>query len=432
MTIYNLEYEKACLGSMIFSDKARMYGLVNLKADQFYDKNNGLIFNAVSKLSESGKDIDTITVYDYCKADNIPASYISNLISDGTPSSIKTYVIEIHNLYHIRKKREIAMLISDATNRELSYNDFNKLFDELMQQALNTNTNNYNTLKKATMDAMAKLDLLSHGHRGLTTLYKSLDELLIGMDAGNIVIIAARPSIGKTAFAMSIAKNWFKAGIIGGIYSFEMTREALMFRLFADDADVDYWKFRNGLLSDLESQRISEVFGEYSGYEALIDDSGGLSIEEIVLRTRLMKQRYDIKYIILDHLSYISTSNKDIKLRVYQIGYILKQLRILAKELGIVVILLCQLNRKDLGDVPVLSELRDSGEIEQDADIVMMLHREEYYDSASPKKDVMDIYVRKNREGPTGETSMLFIRNKMRFIDVPEHGVCLPELSKEF
>jgi replicative DNA helicase len=256
--------------------------------------------------------------------------------------------------------------------------------------------------------------------RGIPTHFKDLDRILGGFQSSDLVVVAARPSMGKTALSLTFALNAaLSSKKTIGIFSLEMSKEQLVDRMFAAQLAVDSWKLQKGRLSDEDFQRMGPVMDELSNASIFIDDSVGASISELRAKARRLQMEHGLDMIIIDYLQLMSTGNPAYSAnRVQEISEISRSLKALAREMHIPILALSQLSRGVEArneKRPILSDLRDSGAIEQDADVVMMLYRDDYYNEDSDFPGVTEVWIRKHRNGPIGHVDLRFDKTQMRF-----------------
>ncbi|MBI2117470.1 replicative DNA helicase, partial [Candidatus Peregrinibacteria bacterium] len=259
--------------------------------------------------------------------------------------------------------------------------------------------------------------------KGTTTGFHSLDNKLSGFQPSDLIVLAARPSMGKTSLALNIAQNAairFQKTV--GIFSLEMSKEQLVDRLFASMLGVDSWKLQRGKLDDTDFQNMGPIMDELNKANIFIDDSVASSLTELRTKARRLQMEHGLDLLVVDYIQLMTTGNVSYAgNRVQEISEISRCLKQLARELRIPVLALSQLSRaveSRPGNIPQLSDLRESGAIEQDADVVLMMYREDYYDEESGRPGMTDIYIRKHRNGPTGRVELLFKKEQMRFYDV--------------
>lgn len=260
-------------------------------------------------------------------------------------------------------------------------------------------------------------------NKGVPTGFHGIDSRISGFQPSDLIIIAARPSMGKTSFALNLAQNAsIKYGKSIGIFSLEMSKEQLVDRLFASMLSVDSWKLQRGKLDDSDFQNMGPIMDELSKANIFIDDSVASSLPELRAKARRLQMEHGLDMIVVDYIQLMSTGNPSYAAnRVNEISEISRSLKQLGRELHIPIIALSQLSRaveSRPGNIPVLSDLRESGSIEQDADMVMMMYREDYYEEDSDRPGMTDIYIRKYRNGPTGRVELLFKKEQMRFYDI--------------
>jgi replicative DNA helicase len=263
--------------------------------------------------------------------------------------------------------------------------------------------------------------------KGIATGYKSIDKILSGFQPSDLIIMAARPSMGKTALALSIAQKVADRGKTVGIFSLEMSKEQLVDRLFCSILKVDSWKLQHGQLTDSDFARMGEAMDKLNKAPIFIDDSVGMSIAQLKAKARRLQMEHGLDLIILDYLQLMSTGNPAYQVnRVQEISEISRSLKALGRELRVPIIALSQLSRAvELRNpkIPQLSDLRESGAIEQDADVVMMLYRKDYYEENLTEDEigVTEVFIRKHRNGPTGKADLRFDKTQMRFYDIERH-----------
>jgi replicative DNA helicase len=263
-------------------------------------------------------------------------------------------------------------------------------------------------------------------YRGIPTGFRDLDNMLSGFQPADLIVLAARPSMGKTALALNIAQNIAKKSYSCGIISLEMSKEQLVERMFCSLLSVDSWKLRTGKLTEQDFMRIGGVMDELYAMKIYIDDSVGNSIAELRAKARRLQMENGLDFLIIDYLQLMSTGKGGLNQsnRVQEISEISRSLKSLARELRIPILALSQLSRAvELrpSKVPQLSDLRESGAIEQDADVVLMMYREDYYEEDSQRPGVTDLFIRKHRNGPTGHVEIGFKKEQMRFLTIEKN-----------
>jgi len=433
---HSLEAEKSTLGALLI-DKDAIIKIADLiTAEDFYHEKHASIYRTIVELFEKRQPIDVLTVTslleDKKELDMIGgASYIADLTSEvPTASHIFQYGTIVKQKAILRK-----LLKAGDTIVGLGYKETEEIEDllEEAEKALFSVSQTFIKdrfvhVKDVLSQTYEKLADLhdpdsKEKYRGIPTGFRDLDNLLSGMQPSDLVIIAARPSMGKTAFALNIAQNVARNNKCVGMISLEMSKEQLVERMFCSLLGVDSWKMRTGKLTDEDFGRIGGIMDELNSMKFYIDDSIGGSITELKSKARRLQMENGLDMLIVDYLQLMSNgkSSGNMSNRVQEISDISRGLKGLARELRIPVIALSQLSRAvELrpSKVPQLSDLRESGAIEQDADVVMMLYREDYYEEDSDRAGITDIYIRKHRNGPTGRIELGFKKEQMKFVSL--------------
>lgn len=432
----SLDAEIALLGSIMLRPDA-IYEIGDLIfSDSFYAEKHRIIYNAMMELFGKSSPIDLISLSDKLKnkgyLEQVGGSTYLAELTNSVPSSanIKHYAELVQKKYLMRE------LI--AASEELSFlgydegGDIGELLDRAEQRVFNvtrgySSTLKFQELKPLLSDAYERLEKLrgvDHELRGVHTGFKSLDDMLAGFQKSDLIILAARPSVGKTAFALDIARRTavYHNNPVG-IFSLEMSSQQLVDRLMAAHANVDSWKIRKGRVEDDIFAHIGNALGELSKAPIYIDDQPGNNILKMRSSARKLQKEKGLKLLIVDYLQLmVPTNTRASDSTVQQVTEISRSLKNLARELSIPVIALSQLSRavEQRGGKPRLSDLRDSGSIEQDADVVMFIHSEEVKDEGGPKNPVMpkEIIIAKHRNGPVGEVKFNFDSQKTTFIEL--------------
>ncbi|MCD5375443.1 replicative DNA helicase [Candidatus Gracilibacteria bacterium] len=428
---YSLEAEKSVLGSLLIDKDGFIIVGDLLTHEDFYDDANAKIFEVMFELFRFNKPIDLITVRekldDKKLLDSIGGiSYLTEL-TDIVPSSsnIYEYALIVKNKAVLRRLiksgNEVISLgyQEDTPINELLEKSEKSLFN-VTQTFIKNKLVHINDILTQRFEEFAEIhqnpDLIKD-HR-LQTGYKNMDDKLTGLKGGDMVIVAARPSMGKTALAMNLAQNIGFSKKSVAIFSLEMSKEQLTDRMIASAMGIDSWKLQKGELEDSEFAKIGEAMEMLSNADIYIDDSAGGNLVDLKSKARRLKMESQLDLIIIDYLQLMSNGNS--MNRVQEVSEISRGIKSLARELDVPIIALSQLSRavESRPDKrPVLSDLRESGSIEQDADIVMMIYREDYYDEFSERKGVTDLFIRKNRNGPTGSVQLMFHKNNQKFVE---------------
>ena len=425
--------EQAVLGSMLVDKDAVVSAIEVLKEKDFYREDNKEIYAAMYELYNSGKNIDMITVKDQLtlrgtleKVGNI--EYLSSLIDIvPTTSNIENYVkiVEAKSTTRnmIKTANDILKMGYSGTEEvdTIIEEAEKKIFDVLQ----NRNSQSYSPIKEILIESFENLELLSQNKgklSGIESGFTDLDNKISGLNAGNLIIVAARPAMGKSAFVLNIAS--YVAGhnnIPTLIFSLEMSKAEMVNRILASEGEVDSMKIKNGNLESDDWLKLGEASSRLSEIPLYIDDKAGLTAAELRSKCRKAQLEKGIGLIIIDYLQLMEGPGKSNVSRQQEISDISRSLKILAKELKVPVIALSQLSRATEGrdnKKPILSDLRESGAIEQDADIVMFIHREEYYNPDTEKKNMAEIIIAKNRSGSTGSVDLAWFGNYTKFANI--------------
>lgn len=427
------EAEQAVLGSMLTDKDATIAAIEVLKEDDFYREDNKIIYRAILNLYNSAEPIDIITLKEELtsmgKFDSVGGlEYLADLPEKvPTTANVEKYIkiVEekaiLRNL--IKTANEIINLGYDPTEdvEDIMDTAEKKIFD-IMQSK---NQKGYTPIKDILVDTFAELEKLYNQKQhitGVPTGFADLDYKTAGLHGSDLVLVAARPAMGKSAFALNIASNAaIKAKVPVAIFSLEMSKEQMVNRILCSEAMVDSNKVRTGKLDEQDWGKLAASLGPLSESEIYIDDTPGISVMEIRAKCRKLKLEKNIGLVVIDYLQLIQGSNKRGGSREQEISEISRSLKILAKEINVPVIALSQLSRapeQRPDHRPMLSDLRESGAIEQDADIVMFLYRDDYYNEDSEKKNVAEVILAKHRAGSTGTVELLWLGNYTKFVNI--------------
>ncbi|MGE4443489.1 MAG: replicative DNA helicase [Candidatus Altimarinota bacterium] len=429
---HSLEAEQSVLGSLLIDKDGFLVISDLLSKEDFYDDRNMKVYETMLELYTKNKPIDIITVKerldDKKLLDEIGGiSYIIELTEIvPTSSNIFEYASIVKNKSVNRK------LIKAGNEIILNGYDEEKNINELLEKSEKslfgvTQVFIKNKLVHISDILDSRFEEFAEIHENpdsvkdhrLYTGFKSLDNTLGGLKGGDMVILAARPSMGKTAFSLNLAQNIGINGKNVAIFSLEMSKEQLTDRMIASSIGINSWKLAKGELEDEEFAKLGEAMEKLSQANIYIDDSAGGNLLDLKSKSRRLKMEAGLDLIVIDYLQLMSNGNT--LNRVQEISEISRGIKSLARELNVPIIALSQLSRaveSRTDKKPILSDLRESGSIEQDADIVMMLYREEYYDEFTDRKGVTDVAVRKNRNGPVGTIELMFDRTNQRFLEM--------------
>ncbi len=426
--------EKSLLGAIMLSDDALPEILTIIKADDFYEKRHEIIFRAMSDLYDSHKPIDLLTLTTKLKAEKKlkdvgGGAYLTEL-SNFVPAAAhaKAYAEIVEQTSLRRKLIRAGTHIAEKAFEDNA--DVNSLIGAAEQELFDVSNkivhSDYvpmNELLAGALERIAELRKNKGALRGLKTGFADLDKKTAGFQKGDLVVVGARPAMGKTTFAQNIAYNIAsinKRGVL--FFSMEMSKNEIVERMISDVANVNNWNIRTGNLSDEEFSRITDAADEIDSLPLYIDDTSSMTVAELRNKARRAAHDHDIGIIILDYLQLIAGSDRYSGNRVQELTEISRGLKILARELDIPVVALAQLSRTVTGREdprPVLSDIRDSGSIEQDADLVMFLHRVDYYKKKDEEDtNITELILRKHRHGAIGTVELYFDGEKSRFMSL--------------
>ena len=429
---HSVEAEQSVIGSMIMDREAIVVASEIIMGDDFYSKQYGVLFDAMVELNNEGKPVDVVTLQDRLKEKEVPPEvssleFIVELVNAvPTSANIKYYANIVAEKATLRKLIKLNEEIANTCymgKESLEYilEDTEKRVFDLVQRR---NTGEFVPIREVVMNAMDKIEKASRNNgvvTGIPTGFIDLDYRTAGMQPSDLVLIAARPSMGKTAFVLNIAQHVaFKQNQTVAIFSLEMSKEQLVNRLFALESQVDSQNIRTGQLNDTEWEKLIETAGVIGKSNLIIDDTPGISIAELRSKCRKYKLEHNLSMIIIYYLQLMSGSGKSDS-RQQEISDISRSLKAVARELSVPVLALSQLSRaveQRPDHRPMLSDLRESGAIEQDADVVMFIYRDDYYNHDTEKKDIAEIIIAKQRNGPIGTVELAWIPKYTKFANL--------------
>lgn len=427
----NTDAEASLLGAILIDSDAIVKISDQLDAHDFYDERHQKIYEAVKQLYDKHSPIDVLTLTDQLKNNGLlemvgGASYLSELTNYvPTAAHIDQYagIVSQKSLRRklIKASQNIVSLGFDETK------NLQELIEEAESELFKTSERyigqNIVSLEEILGDSFERLDELHKDKgkiRGIPTGYRDLDSMLAGLQKSDLFILAARPAMGKSAFALNLAHNIaVKANEAVLLFTLEMSKEQLVDRLLAMESGVDAWALRTGNLSDSDFEKIGQAMGTLSEAQIFIDDTPGLTVSDLRTKARREAHRRPIGLIIVDYLQLMSGGGRyNEGNRVQEISEISRGLKGVARELDVPVMALSQLSRSVESrspQIPQLADLRESGSIEQDADVVAFLYREDYYNPESERKGITDVLIKKHRNGPVGGVELFFDTRRQRF-----------------
>ena len=430
---HDLEAEQAVIGSMLTDKEAVISAIEVLSDEDFYREDNRIIYSAIMNLYNRGEPIDIITLKSELssmgKFDAVGGlEYLAEL-----PEKVPTTANVDKYIKIVEEKAALRTLIKTANELITLGYDPTQEVDELMDNAekkifgvmQNRSQKSYSSMKDILVETFIELEELYNRKEhvtGVPTGFIDLDYKTAGLHGSELILVAARPAMGKSAFALNIATNAaVRAKTPVAIFSLEMSKEQMANRILCSEALVDSNKVRTGKVEDDDWTKLAEASGILSEAQIYIDDTPGISIMEIRAKCRKMKLEKDIGLVVIDYLQLVQGSSKRAASREQEIAEISRSLKILAKEINVPVIALSQLSRapeQRPDHRPMLSDLRESGSIEQDADIVMFLYRDDYYNQDSDKKNVAEVILAKHRAGSTGTVELAWLGSYTKFANL--------------
>ena len=430
---HSQEAERSVIGSMIMDREAILVASEIITGEDFYQRQYGVIFEAMVELFNRNEPVDLVTLQNHLRAKEVPEEISSMefmrdiLDSDFRSTNIKKYaniVAEKSTLRRlIRANDEISNLCYGGVESldEVLEQTEKKIFDLVQRR----NSGEFVPIKQVVLNTIQKIETASRTKgnvTGVATGFKDLDYQTSGFQPSDLILIAARPSMGKTAFVLNIAQYMaFRHDVTVAIFSLEMSKEQLVNRLFSMESKVDSQHLRTGNLSDVEWEKLIESAGVIGKSNLIIDDTPGISISELRSKCRKYKLEHNLEMIIIDYLQLMSGSGRSTDSRQQEISDISRSLKALARELHVPVIALSQLSRaveQRPDHRPMLSDLRESGAIEQDADVVMFIYRDDYYNKDTEKKGIAEIIIAKQRNGPIGTVELVWLPDFTKFANL--------------
>ena len=433
---HSIEAEQSVIGSMIIDREAILVASELVRGEDFYNKQYGIVFDAMTELHEEGKPVDLVTLQNRLKEKDVPAEvssleFVRDIITAvPTSANVKYYANIVAEKSILRRMIRLNedlenLCYSGKESMEFILEDAEKRIFDLVQRR---NSGAVVPIRQVVMRALEKIEIASRNTgrvTGIPTGFLDLDYKTSGMQPADLVLIAARPSMGKTAFVLNIAQHVaFRQNETVAIFSLEMSKEQLVNRLFALESNVDAQNLRNGTLSEVEWEKLIESAGVIGQSNLIIDDTAGISISELRSKCRKFKLEHNLKMIIIDYLQLMSGSGKS-ESRQQEISEISRSLKKLARELNVPVLALSQLSRaveQRPDHRPMMSDLRESGAIEQDADVVMFIYRDDYYHKDSEKKGIAEIIIGKQRNGPIGTVELVWMPEYTKFANHEPKG----------
>ncbi|WP_026908447.1 replicative DNA helicase [Paucisalibacillus globulus] len=430
---HNIEAEQAVIGAIFLEPEAFSTASELLMPGDFYRASHQRIFETMLSLGDRGEPIDLVTVTSALSNNQQleeagGVSYLAQVAeSVPTAANIEYYAKIVEEKAILRRLiRTATDIVTETFSRE---DEVENLLNEAEKSILDVsgrkNTGSFKVIKDVLIEVYDKIETLHRSNgdvTGVPTGYRELDKMTSGFQRNDLIIIAARPSVGKTAFALNIAQNVAtKTDENVAIFSLEMGADQLVQRILCAEGNIDATRLRNGKLEADDWSKLTMAMGSLSNAGIYIDDTPGIRVSEIRSKCRRLKQEHGLGMILIDYLQLISGSGKPGENRQQEVSEISRSLKGLARELNVPLIALSQLSRgveQRQDKRPMMSDLRESGSIEQDADIVGFLYRDDYYDKESEKQNIIEIILAKQRNGPVGTVELAFVKEYNKFVDL--------------
>ncbi len=442
---HSVEAEQSVICSMLMDRDAIVVASELIKEEDFYNRQYGILFGCMCELNDGGSPVDVVTLQEKLRTKDVPPEvssleFVRELLTMPIISGNVKYYSEI-----VAEKATLRRLI--RLNEEIANNcyagkesleyileDTEKRIFQLLQRRT---TDDYVPIRQVVMNAMDKIEAAAKSKgsvTGIPTGFLDLDYRTAGLQPSDLILIAARPSMGKTALELNIARHAaFKKNLTVAIFSLEMSKEQLVNRMFSMESNVDSQKLRTGQMNDQEWERLVESAGVIGRSSLIIDDTPGISIAELRSKCRKYKLEHNLSMIMIDYLQLMTGGTGRNESRQQEISDISRSLKAVARELSVPVVAFSQLSRaveQRPDHRPILSDLRESGAIEQDADVVMFIYRDDYYNHDSEKKGIAEIIIAKQRNGPIGTVELAWLPEYQRFVNLEHRETVRSDLQE--
>ncbi|WP_017756735.1 replicative DNA helicase [Calidifontibacillus oryziterrae] len=430
---HNIEAEQAIIGAVFLEPSSLTVASEILLPEDFYRSSHTKIFTIMLDLFEKGEPVDLVTVTaelaDRKLLEEIGGvTYLSDLANSvPTAANVEYYARIVEEKSILRRLiRAATLIVTDGYNRD---DDVESLLNDAEKSILEVsnrkNTSGFRNIKDVLVNVYDNIEVL-HNRKGdvtgIPTGFVDLDRITAGFQRNDLIIVAARPSVGKTAFALNIAQNVaLKTDENVAIFSLEMGAEQLVMRMLCAEGNINAQSLRTGKMTEDDWKKLTMAMGSLSNGGIFIDDTPGIRVSEIRSRCRRLQQEQGLGMILIDYLQLIQGSGRSGENRQQEVSEISRSLKALARELNVPVIALSQLSRgveSRQDKRPIMSDIRESGSIEQDADIVAFLYRDDYYDKESENKNIIEIIIAKQRNGPVGTVELAFVKEFNKFVNL--------------
>ena len=433
---HSIEAEQSVIGSMLMDREAIIAASEIVTASDFYQTQYGIMFETMVELFNEGKPVDLITLQDRLKEKDVPPEvssldFVRDIITTvPTSANVRSYANIVREKAVLRKLIHVNETIANTCYAgkepldQILATTEKTIFDLLQSRG----GGEFVPIRQVALNVLEKIEVASKSQgsvTGIPTGFIDLDYKTSGMQPSDLVLIAARPSMGKTAFVLNLVDHVaVRKGLPCMVFSLEMSKEQLVNRMLAMESNVDAQKLRNGNLTDSDWDAVVEGIGVIGNSNLIIDDTPGISITELRSKCRKMKLEHGLSMIIIDYLQLMSGSGKSSDNRQQEISEISRSLKALAREMNAPVLALSQLSRAcetRTDHRPMLSDLRESGAIEQDADVVMFIYRDDYYNHDSEMKGISEIIIAKQRNGPIGTVNLVWLPQYTKFANMEKN-----------
>lgn len=430
---HSLEAEQSVIGSMLMDKNAIVTASEMIQRDDFYQHQYGVVFETMVELYNEGRPVDLVTLQDRLKEKDVPPeisslTFIKDVIAAvPTSANIRSYASIVREKAILRRLIKVNEEIANTCyagkekTEDILAETEKRIFDLLQ----NRNNSEFVPISQVAMNVLEKIEIAAKSKStvtGIPTGFTDLDYRTSGMQPSDFILIAARPSMGKTAFVLNVVHHVaVKKKLPCLIFSLEMSKEQLVNRMLSMESKVDSQTLRTGTLSDSDWDKVVDGIGVISQSTLMIDDTPGISITELRSKCRKMKLEHGLSLVIIDYLQLMSGNGKNGDNRQQEISEISRSLKALARELNAPVVALSQLSRAcetRTDHRPMLSDLRESGAIEQDADVVMFLYRDDYYNKDTERPNVAEVIIAKQRNGPIGTVELVWLPNYTKFANM--------------
>ncbi|HJC64840.1 MAG TPA: replicative DNA helicase [Candidatus Blautia merdavium] len=429
---HSTEAEQSVIGSMIMSRDAIVEASEILTGADFYQQQYGVVFEAMVELNDEGKAVDLITLQERLKEKDLPPEisgmeFVRDLLSAvPTSANVKYYAEIVSEKAMLRKLIKTTEEISNACylGKEKIQDILEVTEKKIFDLVQNRGANEFVPIRQVVLNAIEKIEMASRTQgnvTGIPTGFIDLDYKMSGFQPSDLILVAARPSMGKTAFVLNIAQYMaFHNHVTAAIFSLEMSKEQLVNRMLSLESKVDSQSIRTGNLEDEDWAKLIEGANIIGNSNLIIDDKPGISISELRSKCRKYKMEHNLGVIFIDYLQLMTGSGRS-ESRQQEISEISRSLKALARELNVPVVALSQLSRaveQRPDHRPMMSDLRESGAIEQDADVIMFIYRDDYYNKDSENKGIAEIIIAKQRNGPIGTVNLVWLPNYTKFVNM--------------